>query len=668
MCYKLEDFRMDLRKTLTPENGIWVTSGYSTCMPEMGTVMGVKGCFSPPFAAPDLSLAVHITANGRDVPDTGSRGKNDCGLLYSGGEWYPDRIVRRGTYHWQSDLNRLSFAVKSELIPLMDAAGFGVKITVKNREPEELYISIAPLLHSGHPGVMPLSDWGFMPPPPFEEEAVGLGGELWENGQVRVSLLCEGTQVLASEGQTAEFLIAVILTNKGVSHTWNGITSQLSKTRNRWLHLLNLASEKLPHIKSDIPGLENYWNRSILSGLVCLWENESFITNPFPACSGIDGGSVCCYPWDVAGYSAKTLVMLLGNQTLDFLKAMLHSGIDRHISMAADGTGLGWCSYSYSMWSLIHLYSTILTYCDKGWELFDEILAIFQKEEDRLPEWEDLKDYGKQHNLLEMRTSGYEHFVPSPNAERAWCYKRLAEIGEKLGRDVTSWHEKAERIRQSICCNLWDENNEWFQCRYPDGHCELVYSIQIFDVLKCGGCEERMKPALFQHIEEGKFLGQYGVSSISAEDTVHYELNDTDWSGGGCYTGDGPELAETLWKENCADLAWDVLRRHFWMGEHLLYYPQEHDCDVPRVPSHKRSNIIAGVSGMQAILFGMAGIRPAMDGSIEIMPHPPESGKIKINGFRFRDRSIDLELQPDLVKIAENGITVYEGAPKQITI
>ena len=67
MFYQLEDFRMDLRKTLTPDSGVWVTSGYSTCAPRMGTVTAVKGCFSPPFAAPDELLEMEFIANNHTV-------------------------------------------------------------------------------------------------------------------------------------------------------------------------------------------------------------------------------------------------------------------------------------------------------------------------------------------------------------------------------------------------------------------------------------------------------------------------------------------------------------------------------------------------------------------------------------------------------------------------
>lgn len=181
----------------------------------------------------------------------------------------------------------------------------------------------------------------------------------------------------------------------------------------------------------------------------------------------------------------------------------------------------------------MHLYWTILSMTGTGWELFDEILALFQAEEARLPEWEDLKDYGRQHNLLEMRTCGYEYIVPSPNAERAWCFDRFADLAERLGREgAAAWRDKAERIRASIRKNLWDPQAKWFRCLHPDGCAETVYSIQMYDALRMGACDDAMTEALLDHLADGKFLGDYGVSSVSAEDALHCEWNDPDWSGG----------------------------------------------------------------------------------------------------------------------------------------
>lgn len=569
MGYKIEDFKLDLRKSVSPPNHIWVNSGYSTCAPLPNTVIGVKGCFSPPFAAKDTTLMFEITANNHTIPDTGNKGKNDCGLLFSGAEWSPDKITRKGTYHYNVDGNLLSLYVISELVPLTNRSGFLVKVTIKNKSKSSTDIIVKPYVTAGHPTVLQLNKWDFTPPEISCNSAEEVAPNVWENDMARITLLSSNNSTgILSEGQSHECCFAVVFTNSGdaVDGSYN-LDDWQRDTHEIWEKRIRNVNKKIPELKSDIPGLEEYYRRSLISGLVCLWENENYCVSPFPATSGMDGGSICCYPWDVAGYSAETLVMLLEDKALDFIKLMLNSGIDKHICMSLLGNGLGGCSYSYSMWSIINLYWVVVTRLGKGFELLDDIIRLFQAEEDRLEEWENLKDYGRQHNLLEMRTCGYEYFVPSPNAERAWCYDRLADISEHIGRkNLKTWHEKAEAIRKSIRENLWDEDKEWFKCIHPEGHVETVYSIQVYDALRMGACSENMKAGLLKHLKDGAFLGKYGVSSVSAEDESHYELNDPDWSGGGCYTGDAPNLAEGLWMNHEPQLAWDVLKRLFWMG------------------------------------------------------------------------------------------------------
>lgn len=671
MGYKIDDFKLDLRKSAAPPNHIWVNSGYSTCAPIPNTVMGAEGCFAPPIAAKDTMLSFVIEANNHVIPDTGNRGKNDCGLLFAGAEWRPDGIIRKGTYHYVVDAKLLSFHVVSELVPLTGKAGFLVKVGIRNRGQDKVDIKVNPLIKAGHPSLFPLGKWEFMPPSISEHGAEEITRNVWENNEVRVTLFADHhTAGVLQQDETLECSFAVVFTKQGTVIEEPGTIEDWQKeTQQVWEKRIEWANDKIPELRSSIPGLEEYYRRSVISGLVCLWENEAYVVTPFPATSGMDGGSIGCYPWDVAGYSAQTLVMLLGEKTLEFIKLMLNSGIDNHISMSLDGGGLGWCSYSYSMWSIVNLYWVAVTHSGKGFEILDDIIKLFRAEEARLEEWENLKDYGRQHNLLEMRSCGYEYFVPSPNAERAWCYDRLADMAEFIGReDFGAWHEKAEAIRKSIQTNLWDEAKGWFKCIHPQGHIETVYSIQAYDALRMGACTEPMKNALLKHLRDGAFLGEYGVSSISAEDEIHYELNDPDWSGGGCYSGDGPNLAETLWQNHEPELAWDVLKRHFWMGEMLPYIPQEHDCDRPAVPANKRANIIAGVAGLQAILFGMAGIRPELNGSLTIDPQPPEEGEIKVNGLMYKNSRVHLFMKPDFIQVCINDEIVYEGKPKEIVI
>jgi hypothetical protein len=129
------------------------------------------------------------------------------------------------------------------------------------------------------------------------------------------------------------------------------------------------------------------------------------------------------------------------------------------------------------------------------------------------------------------------------------------------------------------------------------------------------------------------------------------------------FRGGWPELAATLWNEGKPKLAWDVLKRHFWMGEHLMYYPQEHYCDIPAVPANKRANIIAGTVGMHAVLFGMAGISLSLDGSVSISPNPPDEGFVEISGINLQGKKIGISMKPGYVKITVDGDTAYEGSP-----
>lgn len=695
MSYQCKDFSADLRKCTVPWSYIWVNSGYSTCAPLKDTVLGVKGCFAPPLAAGDTELSFTLEAGRHIIEDTGNKGKEDCGLLYAGGTWQPDKILRKGTYHYMVGERLISLKAESELVPLYGQAGFLMKVRVRNRMGEALAVKLTPRLRPGHPEIRELGKWDFTPPAALGGECRtegkgGIKGEgavsgtkplFWENESVRVTLIQEQSEKTLSAGQVLEARFAVVFTRAGVEpdlcpqqscegglpllQAWERTSLQA------WERRMEQTNHSIPRLESNIPGLEMYYRRSLISGLVCLWENEQYVTNPFPATSGMDGGSICCYPWDVAGYSARTLVMLLGEQSLSFLNAMLDSGIDRHICMSLSGDGSGWCSYAYSMWSLMNLYWTVVTMTGRGLELYGKIKNLFEAEEQRLEEWEHLKDYGRQHNLLEMRTCGYEYYVPSPNAERAWCYDRLADLCEFIkGEKREDWRAKAEAIRESIRRNLWDSEAGWFKALHPGNHVEYVYSIQDYDTMRMGICDEEIKKAMPSHVADGKFLGTYGVTSISAGDELHYELNDPDWSGGGCYSGDGPELAETLWRVREPALALDVLSRHFWMGTMAPYIPQEHYCDRPQMPENKRANIIAGVSGMQAVLFGMLGLEPTLDGHLVIDPQMPQSGSemCRMEGYRHRGHTVDLEVNGTQMSVSLDGKEVYNGGVRRLEL
>ncbi|GGD91762.1 MGH1-like glycoside hydrolase domain-containing protein [Paenibacillus nasutitermitis] len=667
MSYQLNDFAFDLRASLAPSNHIWVGSGYSTVAPLTNTVAGVKGLFSPPFAARDVQLLLNIEADGHQVSDTGNLGKGDCGLLFAGAEWRPDRIARSGTYHYFHEDRLISLFVSSRLVPLSDQAGFFVSIKITNRTERSIEVSVLPELTPGRLNLQPLDDWDYGHPAPGEVAHLIREG-VWENEKVRMTLYQEGQEpTLLGSGEEAEFRVGVVLTRSGeATMTPQSLAAWEKWTESAWQDRIDRLCASVPRLDSDIPGLKDYYLRSLVSGLICLWEHPGFAMQPFPVVSGIEGAGICCYPWDTGGYAGRLLSLMIGSDSImELAKLMANSGIEEHSRFSPSGVGKD-VPYAYSLWSFFNLIWSNVEQHGEGLELYGKMRKLLLSDEDRLPAWGELLDYGQQHNLLEMRSAAHEHVISSPNAERAWCFDRLADFAERLNNgEAVAWRNKAEQIRRAIRDQLWDEEAGWFVCRYPDGHLERVYTIQAYDTLRMGVCTKSMKTALLSHLREGAFLAPYGVSSISAEDTVHYELNDPDWSGGGSYTGEATILALTLWEIGEAGLAWDVLKRLLWMGRHLPYFPQEHYCDRPAVPAHKRANVIAGLSGAEAILFGMAGLKPGADGTLTVEPQPPLEGNVSITGYPYRGRMIDVHMQPGFCKIICDGMIIHEGLPKR---
>jgi hypothetical protein len=635
--YSLADFAFDLRRAAPPAE-IWVRSGTGTVSPLAGTVCGVGGWFAPPAAAADSRLTIAFDVDGRRVVDQARPGAGDRGLLPTGGTWYPDRLVRHGTYHQYADGRLTSLAVESVLVPQHGAAGYVLTLTIANRSAAVHEVAVLPELSPTRTHQVPLSAWGWVPPGSGDDREISC-----LHGELNATLLPHGevtfTLSVGPAGQSP-------VTPPAGSWPGGGVLG------------------RVPVLTSDIQGLEEYYRRSLASGLVCWWEHPDFVTQPFVATSGLDGGALCAYAWDTGGYAPDLLSRMLGDRVVDVIESFLDADLTDRYAIAPDGTGLG-VAYAYSGWSLVALARAAAAErpLDPALvaRLYDVLIALDKRfqPDDRTGV---LRDYGDQSNLLEMRSAGWEHVVASPNAERAWALETLADLSDVTGAALPAaeLRHSAEQIRTEVIRQLWDADAGWFRSRYPDGHTELTYSIQAYDVLRLGACPPDVAAALLDHLDG--FLGNYGVSSVSTTDALHYETADIDWSGAGAYTGEAPQLALTLWERGEPDLAWDVLRRLFWMGEHYPYFPQDHYCDRPGAPaSGRRINIVAGLTGAEAILTGLLGIRPHPDGSLDIRPHPTPAGSIRLSNLSYRGHAIEVTTTPRRTTITVDGREVAPG-------
>ncbi len=668
--YSLEDLAFNLNSSLSPSNHLWVMSGWTTVTPVSNTVMGTGECIGPPIAGMDFRLMMSVMANNHRIPDTGSTGKGDVGLLYSGGKWQPDRLIRYGTYHYIVDNELISFSVRSDLIPLFNRTGLLLKIVLKNRTDNVLKIKLMPEVSPGNPSINPLNSWTYVRPPKGDA-AKCVGINRWTNGSVDIRLIAGSDYAEIPSGDSDTLLFAVLFTARDETpESSAGIDRWESETVNAWNKRLGVMLANIPVVDSDIPGLNDFYKRSLVSGLVCIWENPAFISNPYISTLGIDGGGMCAYIWDIGGYIPQIITLMTGEKTVEYAKIMKSVDLERYYAYTLDGSGVG-VSYSYSVWSFVNLVWNIWKMSGPRTDLYEEAKRLVLDSEKRHVSDNGLIDYGLQVNLLEMRSAGWEHFVASPNAERAWCLERLADMAERIGCDgnwVMEWRKDAEEIRLEIQSVLWNPEKKWFDALYPDGHRETVYSIQAYDAMRAGACTEKMENELVSYLREGAFLFPYGISSISAEDEEHYEVNDTDWSGGGIYIGDGAEIAMTMYESGRPELGFDILKRFFWLGRHLPYYPQEHYVDRPAVPAHKRANEISGLTGAQTILYGMAGFDHRIDGSLWIDPHFPENSSFSAAGYGWKNKTIDLFYNKGQIRILLDGKELYSGNQKKIRI
>lgn len=661
---KPEDFGIDLNALLTPPDHVWVGSGRTTVKPLENTAAGVSDFISAPWAALGFTAVCRFTVDGSiDLEDTGNRGKDDVGILYSGGTWLPDGISRRGTYHHVREGGLLSFALESLLTPSFDAPGFVLTVRLTNRSPRSLRAAFRPKLGAGLLAFRPLDQWGYGPPKTGREPIAGADGRSWSTEEARLSVDYDDRSEELAPGGTLVRHLSVEIGKAGAVPAAADPGRRVQATRQAWVKRIDSAFASLPRIDSDIPGLKTFYDRSVLCGLACVWEHPEFALHPQFATAGMDGGCLCSYLWDLAGYLPRIAPLAFGDALLPTMRAMHGIGLDRHYAVTPAGTGIG-VSYAYSVWSFVSLVWGMALIQGPSREFYEAARKLTLWNEEKEDPGTGLIDYGTQKNLLEMRAAGWEHVTASPNAERAFCLRRIADLGDFFGDPgAAALRARAARILEVVRRTLWNEREGWFDCLYPDGRRETVYSIQVFDAVRAGAATPSMKRRILEKLSGAGFLGAYGVSSVGREDRVHYEVNDPDWSGSGAYTGEAPQLAQTLFEQDETALAWDVLGRLFWMGRHLVLFPQEHYADRPALPAHKRANVISGMCGAEALVFSAFGIEPALDGSCRFTPHAPPAGFVSLDGLRLRGRTVDARMSAGSFRLVVDGSTVHDGPP-----
>ena len=416
---------------------------------------------------------------------------------------------------------------------------------------------------------------------------------------------------------------------------------------------LEWAAGNLPRISTADRQIDDLYYRSVLSVLDSRWERENFITRPFYAV----GTWLFTIAWDTS-FASELLSIFDPKGLQETFLTFLRSGLLTCTYIPWNGKA-GEFAYAQDPFAKMRILQDYL--CQTGdmafldreekgatvYEWMKRMGADLQKQRGRP---DGLLDFGSNsNNLLEIRTDGYEHVVAATNGMAVQYFEQIAAWGRaRNDPDAGKFAAWAAQLKKSLNDKLWDEQAGWFDNLFPDGTRQQVLSYHLFDILKTGLLTERQQQRLVGHIREGEFLGPYGMYSIAKSDDVHWDLMDEDWGGGGQYTGMPLRIAETLYRLGYSERGWNILVRCARWTERYPYLPQDAFTDsISDLDGEDMPLEIAGGSGAQAIIFGIFGLRPAVDGSLAIMPaYQRELGNAKMAGYHFRGHTYDVALTP----------------------
>lgn len=418
--------------------------------------------------------------------------------------------------------------------------------------------------------------------------------------------------------------------------------------------VLEGIESKVPTLTGASPELNAFYKKGLLTFASCRWEVPEFITSPWYAESGIDGGALNNYCWGVV-YVSRLMSMIDPAAVRNLLIAYVTSDLEKTYALnPATGKGMG-VLYSYNYYSIAkatHDYITItgdLSILNEkiGQKSYLETIYSFCLSREDLNAEPELIDFGGNYNMLELKkTIDYCNFTPSPNAERLLIYLYLTDFYSWMGKTTpNNLVNRGEKFKSVFQSKLWDADNKWLHSLNTEYKPTTAYSIQIFDVLRTGALEKAQQEGIVAHLNTRGFLTEWGVHSLAKTDEG-YDPADVDWGGPGVYAGDAPELVEDLLNSGFVNQGIDILNRILWWGR-FPYYPQAIRADRMGYREDGRANVIAGLAAPQTIIFGLFGITAGKD-FIVIKPvnHPSMKG-LSLNNLTIRGKKADISIHKE---------------------
>ncbi len=609
------------------------------------------------------------------------KGQHPLGLNFSAGAplvmllqqayWEPNTFFRTGTFHKQFGDRWISFGISTKSSVSADTDQVYMAVEIENRETDPLVFTVSPDQRAPELALSIPNEPGKPAGPVTHPDAFTLA-----SSQIRITVVSdlathvkEGWrwEIPGRSKTTARF--AIVLQQSSLQQSpapapnlaGADLAARMEGADRALRQRLQWAGETLPQVSTNDHSFDDLYRRCILSVLEARWERENFIVKPFYAV----GTWIFTIPWDTS-YASEMLSILDPQGLRDAFLTYIRAGLLKSSYVPWNGKANEYW-YAQNPFAEIRILQDYLTQTgdmaflnrvEEGASVLEWMKRMGKELIKRYGRPDGLLDFGAgSEKMLEIRTDGYQHIVAATNGMAAGYFRQVAEwCRSRNDPEAAQFEDWAKKLQGSMNQKLWDEQNGWFVNLYPDGSKHLVLSYHQFDLLDSDLLSEKQKEAMIGHLREGEFLGPLGMYSISKADRVHWDLEDVDWGGGGQYTGEPLRLAESLYRLGYPGLAWDILDRCTGWTEHFPYIPQEIFADYPRSPEVEMPLEVAAGSGVQAVIFGVFGLRPRVNGTLLVSPsYRRELGQAKLRGYRFRGHSYDIVLDPWEYEVYRDG-------------
>jgi hypothetical protein len=590
-------------------------------------------------------------------------------------EWRPNEFLRTGTFHKYLKGRWVSFGVETTVRASPNSDEILMQVRLTNRDQAPLDLTVLPeqtLFELDVPavrGIVVDPATKFTQPDAY---TLKIGTREAEADQAQVKVLSDlapapggWTWTLAPAQEASAYfsifaragnVVAQDPPGSGIRERWEA-AGRAAADRLRW------AAGQIPSIHTANRQLDEFYYRSVLTIVENKWTRDKsgrddFPTNPFYALSP---DWLVMDPWDMS-FISRIFAVLDPNSCREMMLLLCADG----------GRGMfqGYAQTLYANIQVIRDYldqtgdTAIFDTVIAGSRFFDRLKADARGVIKSCARPDGLLEFGDTGRLLEMRTDGYDHVVATTNGLMAAGFRQVAAwCRARKDPAAAEFEQEASTIEQRLQSHLWNERAGWFENEFLDGSRQIVWSYHVFDLLGTGMLTDAQRLRMIGYLRDGVFLGPYGMYGIAKTDRVHWDWQDADWGGGGQFTGMPMRIVENLFAMGQAQLAWDILDRCTRWVSAYPYFPQEiYTDDMSTIEVGEQPLHICGGAAAQAVVFGVFGLRPRVEGRLEVKPAWNQSlGDAWLKGYRFRGHLYDVHLMELGFEVFRDGKLAQES-------